>query len=260
MTGSPAYLAPEVAAGQRGDEAVDVWSLGATLFHVLAGRPPYDIGDNVLGGLYRIVHEEPPRLADAGWLAPLLEATMVKDPAQRWSMPQVRDFLAAGPGNSVLPAAGHRSPGRHPVDPAARTRRRRSRPPRAGARRGRRPARAGAGRRGPRLTQAADAHLAARRAGGGTGAGAGGVRRPPRRAVDGHRRPGAGEPGDLPVRPGDQRPSQPHPEPQQQSQPQPEPEPHPERHPRRPTARGMESFIRDYVATVSTNPDRPGRC
>src|SRR3954452_11411731 len=61
LTGSPAYLAPEVASGHRGDEAVDVWSLGATTFHVLSGRPPYDIGEYVLGGLYRIVNEEPPR-------------------------------------------------------------------------------------------------------------------------------------------------------------------------------------------------------
>ena len=94
VTGSPAYLAPEVAAGKRADEASDVWSLGATTFHMLAGQPPYDIGDQVLGGLYRIVNEEPPRLPDAGRLAPLLEGTMVKDPMQRWSMAQARDFLA----------------------------------------------------------------------------------------------------------------------------------------------------------------------
>lgn len=102
MTGSPAYLAPEVASGARGDGASDVWSLGATAFHVLAGRPPYEIGDNVLGALYRIVHEPPPQLPEAGWLAPLLEATMVREPAQRWSMSQVRDFLGR-PGSSVLP-------------------------------------------------------------------------------------------------------------------------------------------------------------
>lgn len=102
MTGSPAYLAPEVASGARGNGASDVWSLGATAFHVLAGRPPYEIGDNVLGALYRIVHEPPPRLPEAGWLAPLLEATMVRDPAQRWSMSQVRDFLGRS-DSSVLP-------------------------------------------------------------------------------------------------------------------------------------------------------------
>ena len=96
VTGSPAYLAPEVASGQRGDESVDVWSLGAMAFYVLSGRTPYEIGDNVLGGLFRIVNDDPPRLSDkqAGWLAPMLEGTMVKDPAARWSMKEVRDFLA----------------------------------------------------------------------------------------------------------------------------------------------------------------------
>jgi serine/threonine protein kinase len=96
VTGSPAYLAPEVAAGARGDEASDVWSLGATMFHVLDGRPPYDLGDNVIGGMYRIVHEEPPRPARAGWMGPLLEATMVRDPSRRWSMQQVHAYLDSG--------------------------------------------------------------------------------------------------------------------------------------------------------------------
>jgi eukaryotic-like serine/threonine-protein kinase len=97
VTGSPAYLAPEVASGQPATDSSDVWSLGATLYHALAGHPPYEVGDNVLGALYRIVHEEPPRLVNAGWLAPLLLATMTRDPVDRWSMAQVRHFLAAGP-------------------------------------------------------------------------------------------------------------------------------------------------------------------
>ncbi len=104
VTGSPAYLAPEIATGTRSDEAADVWSLGATMFQLLAGRAPYEVGDNVLGTLYRIVNEEPPRLPDAGSMTPLLEGTMVRDPAQRWSMQQVRDFLA-DPGERTVPAA-----------------------------------------------------------------------------------------------------------------------------------------------------------
>jgi eukaryotic-like serine/threonine-protein kinase len=104
VTGSPAYLAPEVASGQQATAASDVWSLGATMYHALSGRPPYDLGDNVLGALYRIVHEEPPRLgAVAGWLAPVLLATMAQRPEDRWSMAHVRDFLAAGPA-APLPA------------------------------------------------------------------------------------------------------------------------------------------------------------
>lgn len=107
VTGSPAYLAPEIATGSGGDAAADVWSLGATAWHVLAGRKPYgdDAGGNVLGTLYRIVHEEPPHLDDAGWLAPVLAGTMVRDPAQRWSMAQVRDYLAAGRDAAPVPAA-----------------------------------------------------------------------------------------------------------------------------------------------------------
>ncbi|QWF20646.1 serine/threonine protein kinase [Nocardioides sp. LMS-CY] len=109
VTGSPAYLSPEVASGQTAQPASDVWSLGATLFHALAGRPPYEVGENVLGALYRIVNEPPPLLADAGWLAPVLAATMSTDPGSRWSMEQVRDVLAAGPSGGrtePLPPAG----------------------------------------------------------------------------------------------------------------------------------------------------------
>ena len=96
LIGSPAYLSPEVATGGQAGEAADVWALGATLFHVLAGHPPYDIGENMIAGLYRIVNEEPPRLDNAGWLTPLLDATLVKDPAARMTMAEVRDFLARG--------------------------------------------------------------------------------------------------------------------------------------------------------------------
>ena len=124
LTGSPAYLAPEIATGGQAGEAADVWSLGATLFHLLSGRPPYDMGENVLAGLYRMVHEEPPRLDDAGWLAPLLEATMVRDPAERWSMVHVRDHLA-GPPERVSPTAAGLSimedPERTTVIPQAAT-------------------------------------------------------------------------------------------------------------------------------------------
>jgi serine/threonine protein kinase len=103
VTGSPAYLAPEVASGSSATEASDVWSLGATLFHALAGRPPYDVDENVMGALYRIVHEEPPRLPDAGWLAPVLAHTMARDPADRWTMTEVRDHLARGDETPVHP-------------------------------------------------------------------------------------------------------------------------------------------------------------
>ena len=99
VTGSPSYLAPEVASGRTATSASDVWSLGATLFFALEGRPPYDAGENVLATMYQIVHEAPPRPSRPGWLAPVFEATMTRDPVNRWSMRQVRDALAAGPSS-----------------------------------------------------------------------------------------------------------------------------------------------------------------
>ena len=93
VTGSPAYLAPEVASGSPATAASDVWSLGGTLFYALTGRPPYDVTENVLGGLYRIVHDDPPRLPADHPLAGLLAVMMVKDPQGRWSVERVRDDL-----------------------------------------------------------------------------------------------------------------------------------------------------------------------
>ncbi len=94
VTGSPAYLAPEVASGSSATPASDVWSLGATLYHAVSGRPPYDVGDNLIGALYKIVHEDPPRLPDVHPMAGLVSVMMKRDIEQRWSMSQVRDELA----------------------------------------------------------------------------------------------------------------------------------------------------------------------
>jgi WD40 repeat protein len=39
--GTPAYMAPEQAAGEPADPSFDIYALGATLYHVLAGAPPF---------------------------------------------------------------------------------------------------------------------------------------------------------------------------------------------------------------------------
>ncbi|WP_137294618.1 serine/threonine-protein kinase [Nocardioides dongxiaopingii] len=114
VTGSPAYLAPEVASGTQATPASDVWSLGATLFHALSGAPPYDVGDNVLGALYQIVNEPPPRLPNPGEMAPVLLATMAHDPQRRWAMEDVARVLEllahSDPDASPLPDPGPATP------------------------------------------------------------------------------------------------------------------------------------------------------
>jgi serine/threonine protein kinase len=97
VTGSPAYLAPEVAMGGQATVASDVWAFGATLVHLVTGQPPYhheDKDNGPLAVVYRIAHEDPPRPEEAGWLGPLIAAAMTKDPAQRPSMAAVRDHLS----------------------------------------------------------------------------------------------------------------------------------------------------------------------
>ena len=98
VTGSPAYLAPEVASGSSATSASDVWSLGATLYHAVTGRPPYDVGDNLIGALYKIVHEDPPRLPDDHPMAGLLSVMMTRDPE-----PAVADGARAGRAGSARP-------------------------------------------------------------------------------------------------------------------------------------------------------------
>ncbi|HEU4336183.1 MAG TPA: serine/threonine-protein kinase [Nocardioides sp.] len=106
VTGSPAYLAPEVASGSSATAASDVWSLGATLYHAVTGKAPYDVGDNLIGALYKIVHEDPPRLPDDHPMAGLLTVMMHRDADARWPMPRVRDELARigrGQPSTVVP-------------------------------------------------------------------------------------------------------------------------------------------------------------
>jgi WD40 repeat protein/serine/threonine protein kinase len=65
VLGSPSYLSPEQAMGRRAGVGVcsDVYSLGAMLYHVLTGRPPF-VGESIPETLHQVVHNEPvsPRL------------------------------------------------------------------------------------------------------------------------------------------------------------------------------------------------------
>ena len=64
IIGTPAYMAPEQARGDEGVNArADLYALGATLFEMIAGRPPH-IGPTPIAILARLVTTPPPRLSD----------------------------------------------------------------------------------------------------------------------------------------------------------------------------------------------------
>ncbi|HSU11347.1 MAG TPA: protein kinase, partial [Pseudonocardia sp.] len=93
VLGSPAYIAPEVAAGQPVTPAADLWGLGATLFAAVEGRPPYDVRGDPVSTITEVVDGEVPRPSAGGPVTDVIAALMVKEPAKRMSLGEVRRRL-----------------------------------------------------------------------------------------------------------------------------------------------------------------------
>jgi serine/threonine protein kinase len=87
IAGTPHFMSPEQARGRPLDHRSDIYSLGATWFYLLAGRPPFD-GAGVTETLRKQVSVPPPPLAAIRNDVPpdhaaLLERMMAKAPEQR---------------------------------------------------------------------------------------------------------------------------------------------------------------------------------
>ncbi|WP_308259154.1 serine/threonine-protein kinase [Pseudonocardia sp. H11422] len=93
VLGSPAYIAPEVAAGQAVTPAADLWGLGATLFAAIEGRPPYDVRGDPVSTITEVVDGDVPRPRDAGPVSEVIAALMVKEPERRMPLEEVRQRL-----------------------------------------------------------------------------------------------------------------------------------------------------------------------
>ncbi|MDQ3401773.1 MAG: serine/threonine protein kinase [Actinomycetota bacterium] len=93
MLGSPAYIAPEIAAGGQVSPSADLWGLGVTLFAAVEGRAPYDPDAPVLDTVAAVVNDDVPVPEYDGPLREVIAALMVKDPAARMSLREVRELL-----------------------------------------------------------------------------------------------------------------------------------------------------------------------
>jgi non-specific serine/threonine protein kinase len=87
VVGTPAYMAPEQARGERSlDARADVYALGALLFHCLTGRPPFE-SETLQGLLVSVMQRPAPRLGERvpvpRALEDLVSRMLDKDPRRR---------------------------------------------------------------------------------------------------------------------------------------------------------------------------------
>ncbi len=87
VMGTPHYMAPEAALGKKIDHRVDLYSLGATLYHLLAGRPPFN-ASSATDVLKCHVNDPIPPLAELNPNVPadvvaLVEKLLAKKPDDR---------------------------------------------------------------------------------------------------------------------------------------------------------------------------------
>ena len=86
--GTPLYMSPEQVEGKPVDHRTDIYSLGVTCYHMMAGHPPYE-GETAFEVALKHVRDEPRPLAGIRpdlpeLLCAIIHKMMAKDPAQRY--------------------------------------------------------------------------------------------------------------------------------------------------------------------------------
>jgi serine/threonine protein kinase len=121
LLGTPDYVAPEQACDpRRADVRADIYSLGCTLYHLLAGRPPFPAGTPLQKLL---AHQgcSPPALETVRGDVPqavthVLERMLAKDPGTRYPTPA---DLAADLGRAADPSSTGPAPSPRRSSPRA---------------------------------------------------------------------------------------------------------------------------------------------
>ncbi|WP_285638725.1 serine/threonine-protein kinase [Lentzea sp. NBRC 102530] len=89
IMGSPGYMAPELFAGKQPSPASDLWALGATMFHAVEGRSPFQ-RDTTAATMHAIMYEEPVLHRTSGPLADTIMALLTQDDTRRLTAAQLK--------------------------------------------------------------------------------------------------------------------------------------------------------------------------
>ena len=99
IAGTPLYMSPEQAVGDRLDQRTDLFSLGSVLYQMLSGRPPFRAPSTV-AVLRRVAEEEPRPIQEViaevpDWMCAIVSNLHAKSPEQRYSTAEeVSEVLA----------------------------------------------------------------------------------------------------------------------------------------------------------------------
>ncbi|XP_057432904.1 mitogen-activated protein kinase kinase kinase 18-like [Lotus japonicus] len=105
ITGTPAFMAPEVARGEQQGFPADVWALGCTVLEMITGKPPWRGVSDPAAAMYRIgfsgeVPEIPSSVSEQG--KDFLSKCLKRDPDERWSVEELLGHGFVGEKNKEL--------------------------------------------------------------------------------------------------------------------------------------------------------------
>ena len=103
VSGTPAYMSPEQARGDKVDHKTDIYSLGVVLYEMLAGIVPFD-AESSFGMLMKHLNDPPPPIFGiSSDLQIIMNRALAKDPEIRYSSAKelADEFTAVFNGQSV---------------------------------------------------------------------------------------------------------------------------------------------------------------
>src|SRR5215207_7444065 len=109
VSGTPAYMSPEQARGEKVDKRTDIYALGIMLYEMLAGVVPFQ-ADTTFGMLMQHINEpRPPIKGISPDLQALINRALAKDPAHRYESAGdlANEFMAVFNGQTISPGTLH---------------------------------------------------------------------------------------------------------------------------------------------------------